>query len=139
MYFKGIILILSQFNCILLLTLLCCGFGNAKNHAYFGVKFLGLKFWWCNENDILQVWLPEYTLIWWSPIWCHFKDIRSYPRLFSKKTKKVQQIFPVQLFRQCAQYIVWANWSLARHQYGGISNSSSFLKYTWELIPKKWN
>ena len=109
MHFKGIILILSQFNCILLLTLLCCEFGNAKNHAYLGVNFVVLKFWWCKENYILQVWWQEYTLIWWSPIWCHFKDIKSYPRLLSKR-QKVQHILTVNFFWLCAKYIVWADW-----------------------------
>ena len=48
-----------QFYCILLLRLLCRSFGIAKNYALFGVKFVSLKFGWCKENDILQVWLSE--------------------------------------------------------------------------------
>ena len=42
MYSKGIIMILSLFYCILLLTLLCHKVGIAKNHALFGVKFVSL-------------------------------------------------------------------------------------------------
>ena len=48
-------MILSDFICILVLTLLCCKFGIAKNHALFGVHFFSLKLGWCIENDILQV------------------------------------------------------------------------------------
>ena len=36
-------MILSDFICILVLTLLCCKFGIAKNHALFGVHFLALN------------------------------------------------------------------------------------------------
>ena len=40
---------LSLFYCMLLLTLLCRIFGNVKNHALFGVKFVTLKFGWCKK------------------------------------------------------------------------------------------
>ena len=52
---KCISMILSIFFCILLLTLLCCKFGIAKNQALFGLKVFSLKLGWCKKKYILQV------------------------------------------------------------------------------------
>ena len=54
-YFKGILITLTQFYCILLLTLLRCKFGIGRNDALFVVKFFRLKFGWNKESDILYV------------------------------------------------------------------------------------
>ena len=50
--FKGILMLLSQFYCVLLLTMLCRLFGMAKNHALFVLNIFSLKFGWCKENNI---------------------------------------------------------------------------------------
>ena len=56
MYFKEFLIIVSLFHSILLITLLSRIFGIAENYAFFGVKYVNLKFGWCKESDILQVW-----------------------------------------------------------------------------------
>ena len=49
-------MILSLYYCILLITLLCRKIAIAENDALFGVKSVSLKFGWCKENYIFQVW-----------------------------------------------------------------------------------
>ena len=47
---------LGLFYFILLITLICRKFYIAASYALFGVTFVSLKFGWCKENYVLQVW-----------------------------------------------------------------------------------
>ena len=53
-YFKGILINLSQLYRILLLTLLCCKIAIGGKDALFGEEFFRLIFGWCKESDILH-------------------------------------------------------------------------------------
>ena len=55
-------MILSLLYCIFLLPLLCCKFGIVKNYALFQVNLFSLKFRWCKENDIYNVWFQDYKI-----------------------------------------------------------------------------
>ena len=76
------------------------------------------------------------TWIWWRPLWRHFKDIGSHPRLICCKNKQTkhaykvvwpnflerliwqppQSLFNFNFSQECPWYIHWTEWRLTRKQ-----------------------